>query len=277
MIDGLVDSLVALHAVDAAAVGLDHLSRGSDFFTRQLQLFDQLWETNRACTIPAMDHARRWLHANRPAQRGSTPMHVDYRHGNLMYAADGSGTIAAVLDWELFGIGDPLLDVGYLVSTFTESEDPKGPLLELASVLRGGGFPGRAYVANRYAEKSGRDLDDLRWYVAFTYWRTAIGLDGFYKRSLHGTIDDAFVRDHEDGNRVRRARPLGRRRKFLAPSRLVGLRRAQELLLDNRVLDAETVLDWGLVNRVVSGRSCWSAHSTRRAATRRGQSPILGI
>lgn len=199
MIDSLVDSLVALHAVDPEEVGLDHLSRGADFLTRQLQLFDQLWEANRVREIPAMDQAHRWLHDNRPTQHGSTPMHGDYRLGNVMYAADGSGTIAAVLDWELFSIGDPLLDVGYLISTFTEPGDPEGPLLELASVLRGGGFPGRAYVANRYAAKSGRDLDDLRWYVAFAYWRTAIGLEGFYKRSLRGTIDDAFVRDLEVG------------------------------------------------------------------------------
>ncbi len=199
MVDGLVDSLVALHAVDPVQVRLQQMDRGSDFLQRQLTLFDELWIANRVRDIPAMSKARAWLHEHQPAQSASTITHGDYRLGNVMYEPNSSGAIAAILDWELCSIGDPLVDVGYLLSTFTERGDPDGPLLSLGEVLRQGGFPDRNYVAARYAEASGRSLDQLRWYVAFAFWRTAVGLEGFYKRAVAGATDDQFIHDLEVG------------------------------------------------------------------------------
>jgi len=199
MIDSLVDSLVALHAVDPVEVGLQQMDRGPGFLQRQLSLFDQLWIANQVRDIPAMGRARDWLHEHQPAQGTSTITHGDFRLGNVMYEPTSSGDIAAVLDWELCSIGDPLVDVGYLLSTFTEPGDPDSPLLLLGDVLRQGGFPDRDYVTTRYAEVSGRSLDPLRWYVVFAFWRTAVGLEGFYKRAVAGSTDDQFIHDLRAG------------------------------------------------------------------------------
>ncbi|MBK1787291.1 phosphotransferase family protein [Prauserella cavernicola] len=192
MIDSLVDSLAALHAVDPAAVGLQDWNRGPDFLERQLNLFDKLWLVNKVREIPELSGVREWLREHQPADAASTLVHGDFRLGNVMYEPSSSGTIDAVLDWELITVGDPMTDLGYLLSTFTEPGDPESPLLGLGGVLRGGGFPGREYVAARYAEKSGRSLENLRWHVAFAFWRTAVGLEGYYKRAVAGLTDDPF-------------------------------------------------------------------------------------
>ena len=100
----------------------------------------------------------------------------------------------AIFDWELATIGDPLADVGYLTATYPQPGDPPGTLFELSAVTRQEGFPSRDELIALYEERTGRSMSDLRWYQALALWKSAVFLEGSYKRLLTGTTDDPFFR-----------------------------------------------------------------------------------
>ena len=123
-------------------------------------------------------------------------MHGDYRLGNVMFTGD---RLSAIFDWELATIGDPLADVGYLVATYAEPGDPPSTVASLTTVTRQPGFPTREELVARYEERSGRSMSDLRWYTTLALWKSAIFLEGSYKRRLAGTTDDPFFDRLKDG------------------------------------------------------------------------------
>ncbi len=100
--------------------------------------------------------------------------------------------LSAIFDWELATIGDPLADVGYLVATWAQAGDPESTILALGAVTRQTGFPTRDALVARYEERSGRSMSSLRWYTTLALWKSAIFLEGSYKRRLAGTTDDPF-------------------------------------------------------------------------------------
>jgi aminoglycoside phosphotransferase (APT) family kinase protein len=126
-------------------------------------------------------------------------VHGDYRLGNVMFAPGTPARLAAVFDWELATIGDPLADVGYLVATWAEEGDPEGTISSLGLVTRRPGFPTRAELVARYEERSGRSMSDLRWYATLALWKSAIFLEGSYKRRLAGTTEDPFFDRLKEG------------------------------------------------------------------------------
>jgi aminoglycoside phosphotransferase (APT) family kinase protein len=133
----------------------------------------------------------------RPAQRETTLVHGDFRLGNVL-ALPAPIRISALLDWELATLGDPLADLGYLAATWSEPGS-RGNALELSPVTRAPGFPTRAELVARYAERSGREIADLSWYMALALWKGAIFLEGNYRRLLAGTTDDPYYRGLEAG------------------------------------------------------------------------------
>jgi aminoglycoside phosphotransferase (APT) family kinase protein len=126
----------------------------------------------------------RTLQARVPKQGPATIVHGDYRLDNTM--VDGDGRVIAVLDWEICTLGDPLADVGLLMVYWAEADDSVEALPLSPTVLPG--FPNRKEVAARYAERSGRDLADLDFYVAFGYWKLACILEGVFARYSHGAM-----------------------------------------------------------------------------------------
>jgi aminoglycoside phosphotransferase (APT) family kinase protein len=104
-----------------------------------------------------------------------------------------------IFDWELATIGDPLADVGYLVATWGQEGDPETPFAALGGLTRGPGFPTRAELIARYEAGSGRSMSDVRWYMTLALWKSAIFLEGSYKRRLAGTTDDPFFDLLEQG------------------------------------------------------------------------------
>lgn len=195
MVEDMVDTLVALHTVAPEEAGLRAGPHRADP-DKRLRFFDRMWRANATRAVPDLDATRGWLGTHLPPAGPVALTHGDYRIGNLMFAADGA--VTAVLDWEIARIDDPLADLGYLLSTYPEPGDPPSPLLDMGSVVEDG-FPGRAAVALRYAEATGQSLEHLRWYVAFAFWRVAIGLEGIHRQSLACTTDDVFARDLEHG------------------------------------------------------------------------------
>jgi len=117
-----------------------------------------------------------------------------------LFAADAPACLAAVLDWEMATIGDPLADLGYLCMMWTEASDPEqGLRAQLGNVTRAEGFPTRAELIARYEERSGRSMQDIRWYTALALWKSVVFMEGNYKRAIAGTTDDPYLHQFGDG------------------------------------------------------------------------------
>jgi aminoglycoside phosphotransferase (APT) family kinase protein len=193
--ESLVDVLVGLHAVDPDAVGLSDFGRKQGYVERQLNRWHGQLAKGRehgARQLPVLDDVFRRLIARIPEQGRATVVHGDYRLDNVILGPEGR--VRAVLDWELSTLGDPLADVGLLAVYWTDPGDPTTPLLSAPTAM--GGFPRRGEVIARYADRSGRDLSQLDFYVAFAFWKLAIILEGVYSRFASGaygsTGDDSW-------------------------------------------------------------------------------------
>ena len=204
----LVDALVELHAVDWQAVGLAGFGKPTGYLERQVRRFAGLWEHNRTRELPAVEEVGRWLAANLPASGPATIVHGDYRLGNVLFASGGArgdsaaGTeqprLAAILDWEMATIGDPLADVGYLLTHWYQADDPAGAFtLQRLTALPG--FPSRAQLIDRYEQRSGRAMRDLDWYVTLAIWKAVVFMEGNYKRAVAGSTDDPYLKSFGEG------------------------------------------------------------------------------
>jgi aminoglycoside phosphotransferase (APT) family kinase protein len=183
----LIDVLVALHNVDVDAIGLGDLARKDAYIERQLKRWYGQFQQSAATqqrTVPLVDEVHDLLAAHVPPQGPATIVHGDYRLDNTMFGYDGK--VAAVLDWEICTLGDPLADVGLLMVYWTEEGDSHSPLGVAPTTAEG--FPGRAELRARYSERSGRDLSALDFYVAFGYWKLACILEGVYARYVGGAM-----------------------------------------------------------------------------------------
>jgi aminoglycoside phosphotransferase (APT) family kinase protein len=189
----LVDTLVEIHAADVSTPGLVAFARPGSYLERQVRRFAQLWELNQTRELPAVDEVGRYLTAHIPEPLPSTVVHGDYRLGNMMVAPNDPTRILAVLDWEMGAIGDPRADVGYLLSTYSE---PNGRISALGSspVTAAAGFPSRAELAARYAERSGRDVEPLPWFEALALWKAAVFCEAIYGRYIRGELGEEDTR-----------------------------------------------------------------------------------
>jgi aminoglycoside phosphotransferase (APT) family kinase protein len=115
-----------------------------------------------------------------------------------MVGADAPARLVAILDWEMATIGDPLADLGYLVVSWSEPGAPDHPLL-LSPVTEQPGFPCRAELVERYAERTGRDVSRLRWYEAFALWKASVFCEAIYGRYQRGERDDPWAGGLCDG------------------------------------------------------------------------------
>jgi aminoglycoside phosphotransferase (APT) family kinase protein len=200
MADELIDALVELHATDWQAIGLDDFGRPSGYLERQLKRFLGLWEHNKTRELDAVERVGAWLSENLPESPPATIVHGDYRLGNTMMSAEPPARLVAIFDWEMATIGDPLADMGYVCALWTQHDDPHGGLREhLGKVTRLEGFPTRDELVERYAEKSGREVGDLRWYVTLAVWKSIVFMEGNYKRAVSGSTDDPYLKQFGDG------------------------------------------------------------------------------
>ncbi len=195
----LVDALVEVHAVDWQAVGLEGFGKPTGYLERQLRRFGGLWEHNKTREIDAVERVGRWLASNRPESGPATIVHGDYRLGNVMLAPDAPARLVAIFDWEMATIGDPLADLGYLCTLWTDRDDPDLGMFELSAVTRQEGFPRRAELIARYEEGSGRSMTDIRWYQTLALWKSVVFMEGNYKRAVSGATDDPFLKQFGDG------------------------------------------------------------------------------
>jgi aminoglycoside phosphotransferase (APT) family kinase protein len=195
----LVDSLVEIHGVDWMGCGLEGYGKPTGYLERQLRRFSGLWEHNKTREVPVLERVTEWLGQNMPATQDATIVHGDYRLGNTMFAPGLPPRLAAIFDWELATIGDPLADLGYLTATYAQPGDAQDTLFALNAVTCQEGFPTREELIARYEERSGRSMSAVSWYRALALWKSAVFLEGSYKRLLAGTTDDPFFELLDEG------------------------------------------------------------------------------
>ncbi|MEV7286462.1 phosphotransferase family protein [Streptomyces sp. NPDC093252] len=187
---GLVDTLVELHAVDPAAVGLDDFGRPDGFLDRQLRRWSKQLDASRDRDLPGIDELHTALGRTLPRSPAPTVVHGDYRLDNVLL--DGSDRITAVLDWEMSTLGDPLTDLGLLVMYSTPLGTPGSPVSTTAEAA---GHPAPAELVERYADRSGREVAAVAWYTAFAWFKLAVILEGIhYRYTLGRTVGPGFDR-----------------------------------------------------------------------------------
>ncbi len=196
----LIDALVEIHAVDWSAAGLDGFGKPTGYLERQVRRFLGLWELNKTREIPAVESVGTWLSQNMPESPTATIVHGDFRLGNTIYAKDPPARLHAVLDWEMATIGDPLADLGYLCMMWSDPGDPvSGLRAHLGAVTQQQGFPTRAQLIERYEQRSGRSMSNIRWYTTLAIWKSVVFMEGNYKRAIAGTTDDPYLKQFGEG------------------------------------------------------------------------------
>jgi len=187
----LVDVLARIHRVDYEAVGIGEFGHPDGFMERQLRRWNQQWERSKADDLPAIDDLAQRLRNALPESGPPTIVHGDYRLDNTMLAPDDPGRIAAVLDWEMSTLGDPLADVGLFLLYWGQSQAQiiaTGQAIEEEA-----GFASRDEVVELYAKETGRNVDNLDFYVVFAFYKLAIIVEGIAARYRMGkTLGEGF-------------------------------------------------------------------------------------
>jgi aminoglycoside phosphotransferase (APT) family kinase protein len=182
----LVDTLGALHSLDADAIGLGDLSRRADYVERQLRRWSTQFTESAAAGAferDLVEHVGAELGARVPTQRRTSVVHGDFRLDNAVLRPDGA--VAAILDWELCTLGDPMADLGTFLDYWGVPPDGE-PVLGRAPASTLEGFCTPEELLDRYSTVTGADVSDVGYFRAFGYWRLACILQGVYARSLAG-------------------------------------------------------------------------------------------
>jgi aminoglycoside phosphotransferase (APT) family kinase protein len=187
----LVDTLVALHAVDASKPPVSGLGRPAGFLERQLSGWSSRWERARTGEAPEMERIIGWLGARIPEPQGAALLHNDYKLDNIMLDEADPARVIAVLDWELAALGDPLIDLGLALCYWPEPGDPPERRDSITPVTAAPGWPSRAEVIERYAAASGRDVSRIAYYEIFAFFKLAVVLQQIYHRYHLGQTTDA--------------------------------------------------------------------------------------
>jgi aminoglycoside phosphotransferase (APT) family kinase protein len=190
--EALADTLAALHAIDWQAAGLAGLGRPAGFNARHLRRMGALVADAHGRPPPDFAEIDAWLGAHVPPESGAAIVHNDYRLGNVILAPEPPGRIAAVLDWELATIGDPLFDLGYFLASYPVAGEPLTPTGALGVAVLEPGYPTREELALRYAAATGRDLANLSWYTALALWKLAVLYEYGRRRAASGHGDPYY-------------------------------------------------------------------------------------
>ncbi|MGB2696160.1 MAG: phosphotransferase family protein [Dehalococcoidia bacterium] len=189
----LIDTLAALHALDPAQVGLGDFGKPAGYVERQVRRFSEQFARVKTRDLPELEELERRLRAAMPSQSETTIVHGDYRLDNSIVS--DSGHLAAILDWEMSTLGDPLADMGILRMYWRDRDaDPRmAAQVGNAGVITLPGFPTWQEAAKRYEAKSGRDLSTLDFYIVLAHFKLAVILENMHARFLAGgTVGGGF-------------------------------------------------------------------------------------
>ena len=191
-LEELIDELAAIHAVDWRACGLGDLAHDGDYLSHQIARWLAQLASYEGRELPAATRIAEWLDAHRPSAQPPALCHGDYKLDNVLFAPESPPRVAAVVDWEMAGIGDPIVDLAWALIFHPGPEGTirlgmsKEPTFAVESL------PDRRQLIERYTRISGRDTASLGWYDVFARWKLAIALEGSYAKFLRGQSDKAL-------------------------------------------------------------------------------------
>ncbi|MHB8669086.1 MAG: phosphotransferase family protein [Acidimicrobiales bacterium] len=182
----LIDGIAKLSRVDWEARGLQGFGRPDGFHERQVERWLAHLAAVQFRELPGLEEAASWLRARRPRSYRPGIMHGDYQFANVMYRSGSPARLAAIVDWEMATVGDPLLDLAWVVGSWpSEGEEP-----EVTGYVDYRGMPAREELLERYALESGRPVDEIDYYVILARFKLAIVLEAGYARVVQGTADN---------------------------------------------------------------------------------------
>ncbi|GAA4084428.1 phosphotransferase family protein [Actinomadura miaoliensis] len=198
----LAEALAAIHLVDVDAVGLGDFGRPDGYMARQLRRWGKQWDASQEAIraagavhdVPEYDRLAARLAERLPAGGRAALVHGDFRLDNALVRLEPAPRIAAVVDWEMSTLGDPLSDLGLTLVYWAQADDPDAERLPVgASVTTAPGFFTRREFTERYAALTGFDLADIDFYVAFACFKLAVILEGIHARFLqNATVGEGF-------------------------------------------------------------------------------------
>jgi aminoglycoside phosphotransferase (APT) family kinase protein len=191
--EAIVDTLAQLHAVDPAGVDLAGLGKPEGYVQRQLDGWIERWERARTSDTANVDKVAEWLRSELPPSPRASFVHNDYKLDNMLVDAGDPARITALLDWDMCTLGDPLMDLGYMLALWPEPHDPQA-FRKFGMPTWHAGSLTRKQATMRYAERSGTDVSHVLWYYVFNIFRFAAILQQIYARYDRGqTTDPRFA------------------------------------------------------------------------------------
>ncbi len=184
----LIDGIALLGSFDWRGAGLEGLGRPDGFHDRQVERWSSFLDRVKARDLPGFDEAAGWLRNHKPLDYVPGLMHGDYQFANVMYHHGGPARLAAIVDWEMGTVGDPKLDLGWVVHGWPEADGVEGTMTYVDMA----GMPSRSEVLAHYAEVSGRQVDDIDYYIVLAKWKLAIVLEQGFQRAG----DDPMLRSY---------------------------------------------------------------------------------
>ena len=185
----LVDGIARLARVDWRARGLEGFGKPDGFLERQADRWVAHYEKMKVRDLEGVDVVADWLRANTPSRYEPGIIHGDYQFANVMFAHGAPARLAAIVDWEMTTVGDPLLDLGWVVQGWPrDDEDPSE-----AGYVPMAGMPSRTELLAHYTEISGRPTDEITYYEILAGFKLAIVLEGQYSRFKHGNLDNPKI------------------------------------------------------------------------------------
>jgi aminoglycoside phosphotransferase (APT) family kinase protein len=182
----LVDAIARLSKVDWRAKGLEDLGRPDGYHERQVERWLRFLDRVKTRELPGLDVASDWLRTHKPIDFVPGIMHGDYQFANVMFAHGAPARLTAIVDWEMGTVGDPKIDLAWVVQGWPEdTSDAAG-----ASYVDLTGMPSRSELVEHYAAQSGRQCDDMDYYVILARWKLAIVLEQGYARAVQGAGDN---------------------------------------------------------------------------------------
>jgi aminoglycoside phosphotransferase (APT) family kinase protein len=177
----LVEGIALLSKVDWQARGLGELGRPDGFHERQVDRWTGFLERIKGRDLPGLVEASAWLRSHHPIDYVPGLMHGDYQFANVMYENGAPARLAAIVDWEMGTVGDPKLDLGWVVQSWPA--DTTAPEAAKSSYVDLFGMPSRDELLEHYSEVSGRQVDDIDYYVILAKWKLAIVLEQGFQRA----------------------------------------------------------------------------------------------
>ena len=177
----LIEGIALLSRVDWASLGLADLGRPDGFHERQVDRWTAFLNRIKGRELPGFDEAAAWLRARRPLDFIPGIMHGDYQFANVMFRHGAPARLAAIVDWEMGTVGDPKLDLGWVMQSWPEdTSDGDG---SVGGYVDLSGMPSRSEMLSHYAAVSGRQVDDIDYYCVLARWKLAVVLEQGYQRA----------------------------------------------------------------------------------------------